>query len=97
MSYAGPCVDWSGAYDYDVLRDVCDAVFVMGYCYHPHSGIAGPLAPIEGENYEWGKHLTSTLEEYVTWGGEAIRGKLIMGYPLYGRSFTIEEPGLPAF
>ena len=95
VSYAGPCVDWSGAYDYDELRDACDAVFVMGYCYHPHGNIAGPLAPIEGGDVWWSKHLTSTLEEYTLWGGEEIRGKLIMGYPLYGRSYTVEEPGLP--
>ena len=96
VSYAGPCVDWSGAYDYDELRDACDAVFVMGYCYHPQGSIAGPLAPIEGGDVWWSKHLTSTLGEYTLWGGEEIRGKLIMGYPLYGRSYTIEEPGIPA-
>ena len=95
VSYAGPCVDWGGAYDYDALKLACDDVFVMGYCYHPHDNIPGPKAPIEGGDVWWSKHLTSTLEEYVTWGGEDVREKLIMGLPFYGYEWDVPSPGIP--
>ena len=79
VSYAGPCVDWSGAYDYDVLRDVCDAVFVMGYCYHPHSGIAGPWLPSKGGELWWGKHLTLDPGGVCDVGRRGYPGKIDYG------------------
>lgn len=95
VSYAGPCVDWNGSYDYDELKLACDAVFIMGYCYHPHANIPGPLAPVEGGDVWWSKHLTSTIEEYLEWGGDAIESTMIMGLPTYGYDWVVEGPEIP--
>ncbi len=95
VSYCGHCVDWWGSYDYDLLKEACDSVFIMSYCYHGASGAPGPLAPIEGGDLFWDKDLTSTLEEYVTYGGDDIVDTIIFGLPLYGRNWPTDGPDLP--
>ena len=43
VSLAGPAIDYSGAYDYDVLLENTDGIMVMAYGYHwTRSTTAGP-------------------------------------------------------
>jgi spore germination protein YaaH len=76
-----PAVDWSGAFDYDVLAENSDGLMIMGYGYHwSGSSRAGPVAPLRGgsRNLEW------TVADYLHYGGAYNRSKFILGLPWYG-------------
>jgi spore germination protein YaaH len=95
VSYAGPSVDWSGAYDYDLLAAACDAVFVMAYGYHWGGGPPGPTAPLTSGDI-WSKYnVTWTVADYVKFGGPLIRSRLILGLPVYGRDWATTGPEIP--
>lgn len=95
VSIAGPAVDWSGSYDYDQIAAAIDGLFIMAYGYHWSGGNPGPLCPLESGGV-WGKHtLAWTVDDYVTWGGEGIRAKLIAGLPIYGYDWPSSDSGVP--
>ena len=80
ISMASPAVDWSSAWDYKALANICDALFIMGYNYHwSGSSTTGPVAPLTGYNYdiEW------TVNDYL---GKTNQNsdKIILGLPYYG-------------
>jgi spore germination protein YaaH len=84
ISMATPAVDWSGAWDFAELSRICDYLIVMGYDYYwSGSSTAGPVAPLEGENY----NVTRTINTYLTAGvpGE----KLLLGVPWFGLDWPV--------
>lgn len=90
---ATPAVDWRGAYDYDQLAFHSDGMFIMGYGYHWSGGDPGPVAPLFGGE-PWSVYaLEWTLEDYRTWG--ATDDKIVMGLPLYGRSWPSPDDSVP--
>jgi len=84
ISIATPAVDWSGSWDLANLSLWCDYIIVMGYDYYWRgSSTAGPVAPIEGENY----NVTRTINTYLSAG--VPPGKLILGVPWYGYDWPV--------
>jgi len=79
-----PAVDWSGAYDYDLLALAGDGLVIMGYDYHYRGGDPGPVAPARPSDF-WGKYsLQWTLDDYDRYGGVENRGRFWLALPLYG-------------
>jgi spore germination protein YaaH len=84
ISIATPAVDWSGSWDFASLSALCDYIIVMGYDYYWRgSATAGPVAPLEGENY----NVTRTINTYLTAG--VAPSKLILGVPWYGYDWPV--------
>lgn len=84
ISIASPAVDWSGSWDLANLSLWCDYIIVMGYDYYwKGSSTAGPVAPVEGENY----NVTRTINTYLSAG--VPPGKLILGVPWYGYDWPV--------
>ncbi len=86
LSLCTPAVDWSGAFDYDLLAETCDALFMMCYPFHGSwSTVAGPCCPLTG----WGStpespaNMVWTLGDYVIHAPE-VHEKLVVGLPYYG-------------
>jgi len=80
ISMASPAVDWSNAWDYRALSEICDALFIMGYNYHwKGSSTAGAVSPLEGGSY----NIKSTVTDYLakTFGNA---DKIVLGVPYYG-------------
>jgi spore germination protein YaaH len=84
ISMATPAVDWSGAWDFKALSQLCDYLIVMGYDYYWRgSTTAGPVAPLEGETY----NVTKTVNTYLSAGVESE--KLLLGVPWYGYDWPV--------
>jgi uncharacterized protein (TIGR03382 family) len=90
---ATPAVDWSGAYDYDRLSAESDGLFIMAYGYHWSGGDPGPVGPLHGGG-PWSVYAQDwSLEDYRTYG--ATDDKIVMGVPLYGRSWPSSSDAVP--
>lgn len=88
-----PAIDWSRAYDYADLAAASDGLFIMGYDYHWGGGNPGPVAPLLG-GAPWSNYsLTWTLNDYRAQG--AADDKLLLGLPLYGRSWPTTNNNVP--
>ena len=86
ISMATPAVDWSGSWDFAQLAQICDYLIVMGYDYYYRgSSTAGPVAPLEGENY----NITRTIDTYLAAG--VPRQKLLLGVPWYGFDWPVQS------
>jgi spore germination protein YaaH len=84
ISMATPAVDWSGSWDLASLSQLCDYLIVMGYDYYwKGSSTAGPVAPMEGENY----NVSRTVNTYISAG--VSPGKLLLGVPWYGYDWPV--------
>ncbi|MBM3421176.1 MAG: T9SS type A sorting domain-containing protein [Bacteroidetes bacterium] len=84
ISIATPAVDWSGSWDLAALGALCDYIIIMGYDYYWRgSSTAGPVAPLEGENY----NVTRTVNTYLSAGVPADR--LLLGVPWYGYDWPV--------
>ena len=80
ISMATPAVDWSDAWDYYSLAEICDLLFIMGYGFHwSGSDEAGPVAPLTGGNY----NVTNSINEYLTQTNHNSQ-KIVLGVPYYG-------------
>jgi len=88
VTLATPAVDWSGAWDYDVLAGISDGLMIMAYDYHwSNAPTTGPVAPLTG----WGTYnVTWTINDYLTWSG-GLNDKLILGCPYYGYDWPAES------
>ena len=64
------------AYDYDALGAAADRVIVMAYDEHWNRSAPGPIASLE-----WGKKVVLYASSHIP------KEKLVMGVPLYGRSW----------
>jgi len=85
ISMATPAVDWSGSWDFAQLAQICDYLVVMGYdYYYSGSSTAGPVAPLEGENY----NITRTVTTYLNAGVPA--SKLLLGVPWFGFDWPVQ-------
>jgi GH18 family chitinase len=77
-------VDWSNAWDLASLSAICDYLFLMGYDYYwSGSTTAGPVCPLEGENY----NVTRSVTTYLSAG--AAPEKLILGNAWYGLDWPV--------
>ncbi|PKN59144.1 MAG: hypothetical protein CVU56_02125 [Deltaproteobacteria bacterium HGW-Deltaproteobacteria-14] len=95
VSLAGPSVDWSGAYDYDVLLENTDGIMVMAYGYYWSGGNPGPTSPLFGGS-PWSTYSVAwTIDDYLTWGGEENRHKVFIGLPWYGRTWPVPNTDVP--
>ena len=90
---ATPAVDWSGAYDYDMLATVSDGLFIMGYGYHWSGGDPGPVSPLFGGSPWSAYSLEWSVDDYVTWG--TPRDKIVLGLPLYGYNWPTTDTSVP--
>lgn len=90
---ATPAVDWSGAFDYDLLAAYSSGLFIMGYGYHWSGGNPGPIAPLFGGS-PWSVYsLEWTVDDYITWG--APLDKIVLGLPLYGYDWPTTNTNVP--
>jgi hypothetical protein len=95
LSLATPVVDWSGAWDYDVLAESSDALFIMGYAFHGSWGDPGPQAPLDGSS-TWGtRSLRWSVQDYLEWGGVENADRFILGLPLYGYGWESVDGSVP--
>lgn len=84
ISLATPAVDWSSAWDYRGLADICDYLIIMGYNYYwSGSSTAGPVAPLTGETY----NVTRSVDTYLNAGVDPE--KLLLGVPWYGYDWPV--------
>ena len=90
---ATPAVDWSGAYDYDVLARESDGLFIMGYDYHWSGGDPGPVGPLYGGG-AWSAYSQDwSVTDYRDSG--TPDDKIILGLPLYGREWPTASSAVP--
>lgn len=86
ISLATPAVDWSGAWDYNALADICDYLIIMGYnYYYSGSSTAGPVAPLIGES----QNVTKSIDTYLNAG--VPPEKLLLGVPWYGYDWPVSS------
>jgi spore germination protein YaaH len=84
ISMATPAVDWSGSWDLKTLSELCDYLIFMGYDYYwKGSTTAGPVAPLQGENY----NVTRSVSNYLATG--VAPAKLMLGVPWYGYDWPV--------
>ena len=96
LTMATPAVDWSGAWDYDVIMESADVLFIMGYAFHGSFSDPGPTAPLNS-GAPWGsRSLRWSVQDYVTWGGVEHADQVVLGLPLYGNTWEASGPGIGA-
>ena len=87
---------YNNQWDYVALSRYSDGLYVMFYDYTGHwirgrdSGPTAPMKPWEGQPHT----VESNLDELLEMGVPA--GKIIMGIPLYGYDFVLDEDGMVA-
>ncbi len=92
LSICTPPVDWSGAFDYSELAEICDALFMMCYPFHGSwSSIAGPCCPLTG----WGATSESSSNMIWCMGDYAKyapfhHDRIVVGLPYYGHQWETE-------
>ena len=85
ITMATPAIDWSNAWDYNALAQICDGLFVMGYNYfYSGSQTAGPVSPLGGYFYD----LDYTVQDYIDKVGNQL-DKVILGLPYYGYDWPV--------
>lgn len=95
VTLAGPAIDWSGAYDYDVLLANTDGIMVMAYGYHWTKSNPGPTAPLFSGDLWSSRSISWTVDDYLRYGGAENRHKIIIGLPWYGRSWKVGSQAIP--
>ena len=85
ITMATPAIDWSDAWDYNALAQICDGLFIMGYNYfYSGSETAGPVSPLGGYFYD----LDYTIQDYSDKVNNQL-DKLILGLPYYGYDWPV--------
>jgi len=85
ITMATPAIDWSNAWDYNGLAQICDGLFIMGYNYfYSGSETAGPVSPLGGYFYD----LDYTIQDYSDKVNNQL-DKLILGLPYYGYDWPV--------
>ncbi|MCP4248017.1 MAG: hypothetical protein GY778_13295 [bacterium] len=85
VTFDGPAVNWSDAFNLPALADSCDGIFIMGYAFAGSwSSTSGPNSPLLGGSI----NITDTvLDEYYP-ATQLTPDKLILGLPYYGGHWT---------
>ncbi|MBM4342323.1 MAG: hypothetical protein FJ100_02975 [Deltaproteobacteria bacterium] len=98
VTMATPCVDWSGAWNYQYLAEHSDGLFVMAYAIHWGGGAPGPQLPMAAKAPWTHKTLQWVVDDYVYYGKAKNKAKFILGLPLYGYSWpsATDKPGSKA-
>ena len=92
ITMATPAVDWSGAWDYNSLGNICDKLFIMGYNYfYSGSGNAGPVSPLGDYYYD----LEYTVDDYIDKTNGQL-DKIILGLPYYGYDWPVVNSDINA-
>lgn len=87
VTFAGPAVNWSSAWDLPGLAASCDGIFIMGYAFYGSwSTTSGPEAPLTGGSY----NITNTVEVQYAQVTQNHPEKLILGVPYYGEHWTTQ-------
>ncbi len=96
VSAAMPAVDWSDNWDLAGMTDM-DYFFMMLYDYHWRGGEPGPVAPFYRESPwpSWARSVTRSISDYISANGDAIKNKLIAGYPYYGLKWKTTDNSIP--
>jgi len=85
VTFAGPAVNWSNAWDLAGLADSCDGIFIMGYAFAGSwSTTTGPNAPLTGGSI----NITDTIVRQYAPVTQNHPEKLILGVPYYGGHWT---------
>jgi spore germination protein YaaH len=85
VTFAGPAVNWSNAWDLPGLAASCDGIFIMGYAFWGSwSSTSGPNAPLTGGSY----NITDTVLNQYAEVTQNNPEKLILGVPYYGNRWT---------
>jgi len=85
VTFAGPAVNWSNAWDLPGLAASCDGIFIMGYAFWGSwSSTSGPNAPLTGGSY----NITDTVLDQYAEVTQNNPEKLILGVPYYGHHWT---------
>ena len=85
ITMATPAIDWSNAWDYNALAEICDGLFIMGYNYfYSGSDTAGPVSPLGGYFYD----IDFTVNDYLS-KTNFQTNKLILGLPYYGYDWPV--------
>ena len=96
LSLATPAVDWDGAYDYDVLAEHSDLLFIMGYAFSGSWSDPRPNAPLWSSD-QWGsRSLQWSAQDYIEWAGIENASEIVMGLPLYGGTWIANSDQLGA-
>lgn len=86
ISIAAPAVDWNKSFNLPVLSEYIDMFVIMGYDYYwSTSETAGPVAPLEGENY----NVTRSVNYYCD--SLPDYSKILLGVPWYGYEWKTEN------
>lgn len=96
VSAALPAVDWSNRWDIASMTGL-DHAFLMLYDYHWKSGEPGPVAPLYSET-PWtanGICVEKSVNTYISKYGDAVKDKLIAGYPYYGIKWKTTSGSFP--
>lgn len=94
LTMATPAVDWNGAWDYDVLMESADVLFIMGYAFAGTWSDPGPNAPLDPL---WGsRSLRWSVQDYLQWGGPQNAHKVVLGLPLYGHRWQADGDDIGA-
>jgi len=84
VTICGPAVDWSGAFDYDVLCSNTDGIFVMAYdYYYGGSSYTGPVSLLKSGTIFGTYSVEWTINDYLNYSG-GQNDKIIIGLPYYG-------------
>jgi len=87
VTFAGPAVNWSNAWNLPGLAASCDGIFIMGYAFNGSwSTTTGPEAPLTGGSI----NITNTVT--VQYGAVTQNNpeKLILGVPYYGEHWKTQ-------
>lgn len=95
VTLATPCVDWSGAWDYQYLAEHSDGLMVMAYAIHWGGGSPGPQLPMAKLAPWTHKTLQWVVDDYVLYAKVQNKPKIMIGLPLYGYRWlsTTNKPG----
>lgn len=81
VTFAGPAVNWSNAWNLVGLASSCDGIFIMGYAFAGSwSTTSGPNSPLIGGSI----NITDTIVDEYAAVTAAMPEKLILGIPYYG-------------
>lgn len=96
VTFAGPAIDWTGAFDYARLLADTDGVMLMAYdCHWRTAPTAGPVSPLAPSTF-WGRCSVEDSVDAIL-AKSAHPEKILAGLPWYGFEYptTTLDPKSP--